>query len=58
MPQQPIPSTTLTRVSDFSPGPRFVFTVHHQGRDPVGGNRRSVALFPHEGQAERNDADY
>jgi hypothetical protein len=56
MPQQPIPPKTLTWLSDFSPGPRLIFTLYHQGRDPVRGTHSSVALFP-DGQAERNDAD-
>jgi len=29
MPQPLIPPKTLTRVPDFSPGPRLIFTVHH-----------------------------
>jgi hypothetical protein len=29
MPQPFIPPKTLTRVPDFSPGPRLIFTVHH-----------------------------
>jgi 2-polyprenyl-6-methoxyphenol hydroxylase-like FAD-dependent oxidoreductase len=48
---------TLTRLTDFSPGPRRIFSGHHQGRYPVRGTHRSVALFPHDGQAECNDAD-
>ena len=57
MPPQPISPTALTRVSDFSPGPCLIFTVDHQGWDTIRGTLRSVALFPHDRQAECNDAD-
>jgi hypothetical protein len=57
MPQQPITPKTLNSLTGFSPKTSSHLLQTSPGRDPVRGTHRSMALFPHDGQAECNDAD-